>query len=97
MKGIEHAIAFIIVLIVALIVLWVIYWWITTSKQSGDITILLSTLKQCCSDRSIWNCDLVTTITTTCNVPGEKPQTIKELADRVHIDPNNLKEFCYCT
>jgi len=100
MKGIEHAVAFIIILIVALILLWVIYWWITSAKATGDTTLFSTALKQCCSDRSKWNCKEDASLDTTmCDVPGSKPMSLRDLSNKVHIDPTsqNFLDFCYCT
>lgn len=97
MKGMEHAVAFIIVLIVALIILWVLYWWITSAKGSGDITINMATLKQCCSDRSKWNCNVADIDSVTCDLPGNKTMSLGDLATSLHVNDDDLPATCYCS
>jgi hypothetical protein len=98
MKGIEKALEFIIIIIALLIVLWVGYTLINSAKGSGEITVSMATLKQCCSDRSKWKCDTAPGVlgSVVCDVPGGKTMTLDKLADQLHVNYNNLPDYCYC-
>lgn len=98
MKGIGNAIWVVIILILALIFLWVLYSWTFNAKATGDTTLLSTALKQCCSDRSKWDCKDTSLNTTMCDVPGSNPMSLRDLSNKVHIDPTsqNLLDFCYC-
>ena len=100
MKGVEHAVAFIIVLIVALIVLWVLYVWIINAKEAGATTVDMAVLRQCCSDRAKWPlpCDTLRPAleAVECDLPGDKTDNLFNLAEKLHVKTSDLPDYCYC-
>ena len=98
MKGMEHAVAFIIVLIVALIVLWVIYVWIKIAKDAGETTVNMAVLRQCCSDRAKWQCDTSgpALSAVVCDLPGNKTDSLANLIVKLNVRSSDLPDYCYC-
>jgi high-affinity K+ transport system ATPase subunit B len=92
MKGIQLATMTIILLIVAIIVLLIWGMLAVTSKGSIDIVLTQNALRQCCSDRAIYDCGDSSTVM--CNVPWGVPESLDKLAKDAGV--NNLNAFCNC-
>ena len=88
----------IVLIVIALIILIILFLWTSQAKGMGDIAITREILRNCCSDRSNWDCESLPS-TVNCNVPwSDEPETLDQLAERLGIDPGSpqLKDFCLC-
>ncbi len=98
MKG-DLLMTFVVVVVIAIAVLLIWYLWLQLQKGTVDIVAAQNILRNCCTDRSRWDCDM-TNLNVNCNVPwNENPETLQQVATRAQIDltdPNALCNFCNC-
>jgi len=97
MKGIQLSTMAIILIVLGIIVLLAFFYLITTSKGQVDVIQYQTALRNCCGDRSIYDCN---NINVRCKVPwSDTTMTLEELADKAGVDPNNrdtFNGFCFC-
>jgi len=86
--------AFVVSLILALAVLLASYMFLRPAKSSVDIMQAQSALRQCCSDRGIWDC-MAAESSIWCKVPWDPPsETLYDL--KIQANVTDLQLFCNC-
>lgn len=94
MKGIQLSTMAIILIVLGIIVLLAFFYLITTSKGQVDVIQYQTALRNCCGDRSIYDCN---NINVRCKVPwSDDTMTLEELADKAGVDSTSLPGFCFC-
>ncbi len=94
MKGVGLVTKVVVLIILGILVLAVFVWWVGQGKGSVDIVLAQTILRQCCSDRAIWDCGSTAGIN--CKVPwgtGSEPMD-PDLMDRAGV--TDLTDFCNC-
>jgi len=93
-KGIELSTTAIILIVLGLIVLLAFFYLIMTSKGQVDVIQYQTALRNCCGDRSIYDC---TNANVYCKVPwSDQPMLLTDLADKAGVDTTSLPGFCFC-
>lgn len=82
----------VILIILGVLVALVLGGFIVLGKTQVDVSVLQSSLRQCCMDRGIYDCSSPTD-SVTCKTPyGSK--TLTELKDMANVA--DLNKFCNC-
>ncbi|MFH1229380.1 MAG: hypothetical protein V1678_03070 [Candidatus Aenigmatarchaeota archaeon] len=98
MKGMDLTISTIILIVLGVIVLLSFIVLLGGSKNQVDIVIVREALRNCCADRSIYNCQYPAGMTATCRVPWQDDTlTIEELRVQANVPSGSLNDFCYCS
>lgn len=98
MKGLDVPMV-VVVIVLAIAVLMIFIWWATQGKGTVDIVLVENMLRQCCSDRAIWDChtDSGTLNSINCKVPWDPGQeSLEDLKTRVGLTNTQLCDFCNC-
>jgi hypothetical protein len=96
MKGIQLSTMAIILIVLGIIVLLAFFYLITTSKGQVDVIQYQTALRNCCGDRSIYDCKESTSMVQ-CKVPwSDTTMTLEELAIKAGVDSTSLPGFCFC-
>jgi hypothetical protein len=101
MKGIQLSTMAIILIVLGIIVLLAFFYLITTSKNQVDVIQAQIALRNCCGDRSIWDCKQTNFGSIYCKVPwSTESMSLYDLANKAGIDTTsgtgNLCGFCFC-
>jgi hypothetical protein len=95
MKGIQLSTMAIILIVLGIIVLLAFFYLITTSKGQVDVIQYQTALRNCCGDRSIYDCTTNTNVR--CKVPwSDTTMTLEELRIKAGVDSTSLLGFCFC-
>jgi hypothetical protein len=96
MKGIQLSTMAIILIVLGIIVLLAFFYLITTSKGQVDVIQYQTALRNCCGDRSIYDCS-ESRDTVQCKVPwSDTTMTLEELRIKAGVDSTSLLGFCFC-
>ena len=97
MKGIELTISTIILIILGLIILIAFVVLLGTGNTQINIAVTREALRNCCGDRSIWDCKTTSIDSVDCRVPW-KAETMKlrQLMTDANVTESNLNIFCFC-
>ena len=101
MKGVELTISTIIIIVLGLIILLAFGYLILMGRGQVDVIQYQAALRNCCGDRSIYDCtDTVSYSTIQCKVPwSEDTISMQELIEQAGLDINNqdsIRSFCFC-
>jgi hypothetical protein len=98
MKGMDLTISTIILIVLGVIVLLSFIVLLGGSKNQVDIVIVREALRNCCADRSIYDCQYPSGAAASCRVPWQDTTlTIEELRVQASIPSDSLNSFCYCS
>jgi hypothetical protein len=100
MKGAELTTSTIILIILGIIVLVCFILFILNSKGTVDVISAREALRNCCGDRSVYDCKGGAGIplsSINCKVPGSSNTvTLDVLMAQVGIIDTQLNSFCFC-
>jgi len=97
MKGAELTTSTIILIILGIIVLVSFILFILGSKGTVDAISVREALRNCCGDRSIYNCDVTTIDGTSCKVSwSDDAVGLRDVMDKAGVAENQLNAFCFC-
>jgi hypothetical protein len=97
MKGVELTTSTIILIVLGLIVLISFILLVGGSKAQVDIIAVREALRNCCGDRSVYDCEPTTDITLiNCRVPWGDSMTLDELRIKAGLSTDQLPNFCFC-
>ena len=98
MKGIELTVSTIILIVLGLIVLIAFILLMGTSKGQVDIITVREALRNCCADRSIYDCKTSSLATAKCRVPWNNTVlNLGDLANEAQVEETSLCSFCFCS
>lgn len=97
MKGLELPTAAVVIIVLGIVILVIFIWWSLQGKGTVDIVLVENILRQCCSDRAIWDCDTTILNSINCKVPWDPGQeTLNDLRNRAGMSEQQLCNFCNC-
>ncbi|MBN2202974.1 MAG: hypothetical protein JW700_02225 [Candidatus Aenigmarchaeota archaeon] len=100
MKGISLVTTALVLIVIAAVVLIAFIMLIGNSKGQVDIIQYDSALRNCCNDRSRYDCGDNTLLSSvTCRVPwGDGTETLENLVIGAGFEPNtnSIKTLCNC-
>ena len=97
MKGTELTTSTIILIILGIIVLVCFILFILNSKGTVDVISAREALRNCCGERSVYDCVTTDYASIKCKVPWSSDTvTLDILMTKVGIDSTQLNSFCFC-
>lgn len=94
MKGIQLSTMAIILIVLGIIVLLAFFYLIQQSNGQVNIIQYQTALRNCCGDRSIYDCVHTNVY---CKVPwSTETMSLTDLADKAGVSTQSLPSFCFC-